>query len=105
MKIWEFKKTQITYSSFLTKFANKYSIVMFNKKKIAWVSLYCDRNMNDVISTGEMPSENTRRSRVFSGIYWNGRPLHIAVIIFVKALHIPVQASGITLAAKLASDG
>ena len=31
--------------------------------------LCCDRNINGVISTEKMPSENTRRSRVFSGIF------------------------------------
>ena len=33
------------------------------------MSLCCDRNMNDVISTRKMSSENMRRSWVFSGIF------------------------------------
>ena len=33
------------------------------------MSRCCDRNMNDVISTRKMPSENMWRSRVFSGIF------------------------------------
>ena len=33
------------------------------------MSLWCDGSVNDVISTGEMPSKNMRCSRVFSGIF------------------------------------
>ena len=33
------------------------------------MSLCCDRNINDIISTGKIPSENMRLSQVFSGIY------------------------------------
>ena len=35
--------------------------------------------MNDVISTGKMPSGNTRRSDVFSGIF----PVEMASFIFL----------------------
>ena len=37
----------------------------FIKQKIAFVSLYCHRNMNDIISTRKIP-ENTRLHLVFS---------------------------------------
>ena len=51
-----------------------------NKKKIALVSLCGDRNMNDVILTGIMPSENTRCSRMFSpGTF----PVEMALFIFL----------------------
>ena len=36
--------------------------------------------MNDAISTRKMPSENTRRSRVFSGIF----PVEMASFIFLS---------------------
>ena len=32
------------------------------------MALWCDRNVNDDISTGKMP-ENTKHSQVFSGIF------------------------------------
>ena len=33
------------------------------------MSLCCERNMNDIISTIPFPSENTRRSQAFSGVF------------------------------------
>ena len=44
------------------------------------MSLCCDRNMNDVISTRKMLSGNTRRSRVFSGI----SPVEMASFMFLS---------------------
>ena len=36
--------------------------------------------MNEVISTGKIPSENTKRSRVFSGIF----PVEMASYMFLS---------------------
>ena len=57
----------------LTKTRENLGYFMKQIKNCLSVShLCCDRNMNDAISTGKMPSENTRRSRVFSGIFLVG---------------------------------
>ena len=41
---------------------------------------FCDRNMNDFISTDKMPSENTRRGQVFTGSF----AVNIASFIFLS---------------------
>ena len=54
---------------------------------MAFVYLFCGRNMNDAISTGKMPGENTRRLRVFSGNF----PVKMASFMFLSQ-HRDTQA-------------
>ena len=55
-----------------------------NEQKIAFVPLYCDRNMNDVISTGKI-LENTWLRLVLSlGIF----PVEITSFMFLTRRHL-----------------
>ena len=58
-------------NSIITKCSGEHRSLLFNKQKIPWASPWCDRNVNNVISTGKMPSENTRHSRVTSSTSLN----------------------------------
>ena len=51
------------------KRAKDINFFMFNKRKIALVSWWCDKHMNDVVLIGIMPGENTRCSRLLSSIF------------------------------------